>query len=71
MEAWLSPTSPSVLSNMPVSIEQHVEWISGCIDYMRKSDLATIEATPQAEEQWTAHVGAVVNMTLMPQANSW
>ena len=65
------PHSPSVLSNMPVSIEQHVEWISGCIDYMRKSNLTTIEATPQAEEQWTAHVGAVVNMTLMPQADSW
>ena len=65
------PLSPSVLSNMPVSIEQHVEWISGCIDYMRKSNLTTIEATSQAEEQWTAHVDAVVNMTLMPQADSW
>jgi cyclohexanone monooxygenase len=65
------PHSPSVLSNMPVSIEQHVEWISDCIEHLRKNQLATIEATPQAEEEWTAHVEAIVNMTLMPQANSW
>jgi cation diffusion facilitator CzcD-associated flavoprotein CzcO len=65
------PHSPSVLSNMPVSIEQHVEWISDCIDHMRKNKLETIEATPQAEEQWTAHVAAIVNTTLMPEANSW
>ena len=65
------PLSPSVLSNMPVSIEQHVEWISACIDYMRTHGLSTIEATSRAEEQWAAHVQAIVNTTLMPQANSW
>jgi len=65
------PQSPSVLSNMPVSIEQHVEWISACIDHMRKNNLATIEATAEAETQWTAHVAAIVNTTLMPSANSW
>ena len=59
------PQSPSVLSNMPVSIEQHVEWISDCIDHMRKNNFTTIEAAPQAEEQWTAHVAAIVNTTLM------
>ena len=65
------PHSPSVLSNMPVSIEQHVEWISDCIDHMRRNNVETIEATAQAEQQWTEHVLAIVNMTLMPQANSW
>jgi cyclohexanone monooxygenase len=40
------PQSPSVLSNMPVSIEQHVEWITECIAHMRRNKLATIEATP-------------------------
>jgi cation diffusion facilitator CzcD-associated flavoprotein CzcO len=65
------PQSPSVLSNMPVSIEQHVEWITDCIDYMRKSGKTTIEAMPQTQEQWVAHVNEVVNMTLMPGANSW
>jgi cation diffusion facilitator CzcD-associated flavoprotein CzcO len=63
--------SPSALSNMPVSIEQHVEWITDCIDNMRKSGRTTIEATPQAQEQWVAHVNEVVNTTLFPSANSW
>ena len=65
------PQSPSVLSNMPVSIEQHVEWIADCIDEMRKREKTTIEATPEAQEQWVAHVAEIVNTTLMPTANSW
>jgi cation diffusion facilitator CzcD-associated flavoprotein CzcO len=65
------PQSPSVLSNMPVSIEQHVEWIADCIDNMRKAGNTVIEATPQAQNQWVAHVNEVVNTTLMPRANSW
>jgi cyclohexanone monooxygenase len=65
------PQSPSVLSNMPVSIEQHVEWIAECIAHMRRNKLATIEATAPAQEAWGAHVAEVVSMTLMPSANSW
>jgi len=65
------PQSPSVLSNMPVSIEQHVEWITGCIETMRKTGKATIEATPEAQDQWVAHVNEIVSQTLMTKANSW
>jgi cyclohexanone monooxygenase len=65
------PGSPSALSNVPVSIEQHVEWISDCIEHLRKNNLTTIEATTEAEDQWTAHVAEVANMTLMPGTNSW
>jgi cyclohexanone monooxygenase len=65
------PQSPSVLSNMPVSIEQHVEWITDCIEAMRKTGKTVIEATPEAQEQWVAHVNDVVNTTLMTGANSW
>jgi cyclohexanone monooxygenase len=65
------PQSPSVLSNMPVSIEQHVEWISDCIDHMRRTGKTSIEAVPSAQEQWVAHVNEVVNATLMTTANSW
>jgi cation diffusion facilitator CzcD-associated flavoprotein CzcO len=65
------PQSPSVLTNMPVAIEQHVEWISGCIDTIRKSGQTVIEATSQAQDQWVAHVNEVVSQTLMPSANSW
>ncbi|MDM0115191.1 NAD(P)/FAD-dependent oxidoreductase [Variovorax sp. J22R133] len=65
------PQSPSALSNMPVSIEQHVEWVTDCIDHMRRNKLTVIEATPQAQQQWVGHVNEIVNMTLMPGANSW
>jgi cyclohexanone monooxygenase len=65
------PQSPSVLSNMPVSIEQHVEWVTDCIDSMRRTGITTIEATLLAQERWVAHVNEIVNTTLMPRANSW
>ena len=60
-----------MLSNTRVSIEQHVEWITECIAHMRRTKLATIEAIPQAQDAWGAHVAEVVNSTLMPVANSW
>src|SRR5580692_11640957 len=65
------PGSPSVLSNMIVSIEQHVDWITDSIAWMRGRDLATMEANRQAEEDWVAHVNEVAHGTLYPQANSW
>jgi cyclohexanone monooxygenase len=65
------PGSPSVLSNMIVSIEQHVDWIADCLAFMRERSLATMEAEPDAEENWVAHVNEVANATLYPQANSW
>jgi cyclohexanone monooxygenase len=65
------PGSPSVLSNMIVSIEQHVEWVADCLAYLRERGLATIEATSEAEDAWVAHVNEVANTTLYPLANSW
>src|SRR5262249_43235213 len=65
------PGSPSVLSNMVVSIEQHVDWIADCVAYMSEKRLATIEATIDAENEWVAHVNDVANATLFPLANSW
>jgi cyclohexanone monooxygenase len=65
------PGSPSVLSNMVVSIEQHIDWISDCIAAMGQRQMDAIEATEAAEEMWVAHVNEVANMTLYPQANSW
>jgi cyclohexanone monooxygenase len=65
------PGSPSVLSNMIVSIEQHVDWIADCIGYMRERDLDAMEANRDAEDNWVAHVNEVASNTLYPQANSW
>ncbi|MET4169296.1 cyclohexanone monooxygenase [Bradyrhizobium sp. LA6.1] len=65
------PGSPSVLSNMIVSIEQHVDWIADCLVHMRRQGVATMEASGEAEDKWVAHVNEVARGTLYPQANSW
>ena len=65
------PGSPSVLTNMPVAIEQHIEWVADFIDWMRNQGLETAEPDPQAERDWDAHVQEEANKTLYMQANSW
>ncbi|MGA2930166.1 MAG: cyclohexanone monooxygenase, partial [Solirubrobacteraceae bacterium] len=65
------PQSPSVLSNMPVSIEQHVEFISKIIDDMRERGAEAIEPTTQAEDAWVAHNQELAEGTLFPTADTW
>jgi cyclohexanone monooxygenase len=65
------PGSPSVLSNMMVSIEQHVDWIVRCISYLREHGIATIEPTRAEEDSWVEHVRAVGDASLYPRAKSW
>jgi acetyl esterase/lipase len=65
------PGSPSVLSNMMVSIEQHVDWIADALEYLREHDLDTIEPTELAETKWVQHSNEFADLTLMPTANSW
>ena len=65
------PGSPSVLTNMVTSIEQHVDWIAACLDYMQKEGHATIEATIAAEQEWVTHVNEIADETLYPTCNSW
>jgi cation diffusion facilitator CzcD-associated flavoprotein CzcO len=65
------PGSPSVLSNTIVSIEQHVDWISACIDHLRERSISTIEARPDAEDGWVKLVSKLADKTLMTEADSW
>ena len=65
------PGSPSVLSNMIVSIEQHVEWITDCLVHMRAENSVVIEPTNTAVNGWVQHVNDFADITLMPKANSW
>ncbi|MGQ0804510.1 MAG: flavin-containing monooxygenase, partial [Actinomycetota bacterium] len=65
------PGSPSVLVNMAVAIEQHVDWVADCIAYLRERGLASIDATVDAEDGWVDHVNDVASRTLFPVANSW
>ena len=65
------PGSPSVLGNMPTSIEQHVDWITDFIKHARDKGATTIEPQPEAETTWGAHVKELADDTLFPQTDSW
>ena len=65
------PGSPSVLTNMINSIEQHVEWITDCLSYLGAHQQTRLEASAEAEAIWCEHVRAAVTPTMLPQANSW
>jgi len=65
------PGSPSVLTNMIVSIEQHVNWIADCVAYLRDHGQAAIEATPEAQDFWVDYVNSIAELTLYPSCNSW
>jgi len=65
------PESPSVLSNMPISIEQHVEWIMDCINYLKENNIELIEANEEAEKAWSKHCRELADATLYTKTDSW
>ena len=67
------PGSPSVLSNVMVSIEQHVEWVAECLGYMDTQDYTVIKASGEAENQWVQEANAVASQTSLaaPSCHSW
>jgi len=65
------PGSPSVKSNMIISIEQHVDLVTDSLVHMRERGLEVMEPERQAEDDWVDHVQEAANRTLFPLANSW
>ena len=67
------PGSPSVLTNMIMSIEQHVDWIADCMAHLAQRQLLAIEPTAEAESGWIEHVNQIASGTMMtaPSCNSW
>jgi cation diffusion facilitator CzcD-associated flavoprotein CzcO len=65
------PGSPSVLVNMPVAIEHHVNWIADCIEYAQEHGATRIEVTEEAQDAWVEHVAEVAKASLFGQADSW
>jgi cation diffusion facilitator CzcD-associated flavoprotein CzcO/acetyl esterase/lipase len=65
------PGSPSVLSNMAVSIEQHVDWVVDRLAALRSVGFATIEATEKAQAGWGQHMADCAMLTLHRLANTW
>ena len=64
------PGSPSVLTNMPVAIEQHVDWIAACMAHLRETGRTRIEPRPEAAEAWGRAVEEAAAATLLPEASS-
>ena len=64
------PGSPSVLTNVPVQIEQHVEWITNCIDYLEKNNKKKIEATTKSANIWNKKIMKLANASLFMKAKS-
>lgn len=65
------PGSPSVLVNMVVGIEQHVDWIAECVMYLMATGSASIVPRVDAEDKWVQRVNDEAASTLFTQANSW
>ena len=65
------PGSPSVLTNMLPSIEQHVNFIAGCISHVVDNGLSAIEPDRKAEEDWGLHVNEVADLSLRSTCASW
>ena len=65
------PGSPSVLGNVVVSIEQHVEWLADLIEHVRTEKIVSIDVLPETEQKWVDEVNATADATLYPEGNSW
>lgn len=65
------PGSPSILTNVVMAIEQHVEWVADCLTHMAQIGAAQIEPQQLAEDEWVTHVHDIASQTLHVQANSW
>ncbi|MGQ0502218.1 MAG: flavin-containing monooxygenase [Panacagrimonas sp.] len=68
----MAPYSPAAaFCNVPTCLQQQVDWIKDCIDFVRNKGKQTVEPTVAAEEAWIAHHEAVAAMTLVAKTDSW
>jgi cyclohexanone monooxygenase len=65
------PGSPSVLANVLMACEQHVEWIGDLLERATKRGVGLIEAEPGADNAWARKVSEAAERTVYPKANSW
>jgi cyclohexanone monooxygenase len=65
------PGSPSVLSNVINSAEQHVNWLTQLLSHLRAHGTERIEADLDAQCRWGQHVTDMASESLYPQADSW
>ncbi len=71
MFTLVGPHNAATFCNIPRCIEQNVEWVADALAYMRDNNYECAEATEAAAASWTDHVYEMINMTLIPKADSW
>lgn len=65
------PETPAAFVNNIVVVETGIEWIVGCIKYLRKHNINMIEAKKEAEANWSKTVTDIAYSTLIPRTKSW
>ncbi|APE34527.1 cyclohexanone monooxygenase [Nocardia mangyaensis] len=65
------PGSPSVLANMVLHSELHVDWVAEAIGFLETRAAVALEARADAVAAWVDECAARAAGTLMTQANSW
>lgn len=71
MFVLVGPGSPSVLANVVIAAEQHVEWVTDLIVHLDQRGVKAIEPQQQAQDEWVDHVNAVAEGTLYTSCDSW
>jgi cyclohexanone monooxygenase len=69
--AIAGPGSPSLLTNVLLSTEQHVDWIAGLLAHMERTGADEVEVDRAAEERWGTHVAERAAETVYPLAESY
>ena len=64
------PGSPSVLTNVPVQIEQHIEWITNCLSFLKSNKKKSIEASLSSAKNWSSEIKKLADASLFMKAKS-
>ena len=65
------PQSGSASTNYPRGIEVGVDWATGLLEFAWEHGYTRMEATHEAEQQWSDHVAKMYATMLMRKAKGW
>lgn len=67
-----APLAPAAaLCNMTTCLQHQVDWITGCIGYLRARGLTEIEPTKETQDQWVKYHDELANANLISKTDSW
>jgi cation diffusion facilitator CzcD-associated flavoprotein CzcO len=65
------PQSGSASTNFPRGIELGVDWVTELLHFVWTHDHSRVEATPEAEAEWSAYVAKLYEIMLLRNAQGW